>query len=311
MNESINWASTTPDLRWRRAGESGDGNDNHRRRGAPESTYTTNRGFYEENYGDAQADNNKRGGMFSFSYLLKMYRWCKYNCSAALICAAGVASSILSATVVATPLIQIASTLSILLSILVLWQRKKIRRLGTLRQQNNELRGHANYFKQERERLHRTLSRLDETCAELHSVPHELHRLTKNKNLDRVLEVIQEQELIQEQMRDAINKQIMQDILEVVMRVDRDKDWTLRPTEIETLIVRLGLNPMVEVNETKFRQMLLMAPNVSTIMQLIRALLERDDEYEHSDSVLKIKLDNFPSQQGNQSKSNEGPTEFD
>jgi hypothetical protein len=277
MEEPRRWTSSSPDLRWRTTA----GN----RKSSAAST-NANRGFVED-YGEEQA-SKRVGGRFA-GPLLSVWRWCRHNCTAALLCAAAVASSALSATVIQTNLVMVASSLSVLLSFVILLQRRKLRRLGTLRHQNNEIRRHANYFRQERERLHRTLDRLDETVADLHSVPHELHRLTKNRNLDRMLQIVKEQKEIQEQMRNKINQQVMQQILEVVMREDRDKDWTLRPTEIEALIVRLGLNPMVEINEHKFREMLLMAPNVTTVMQLLRALLERDDEYEHSDSVFRIK----------------------
>jgi hypothetical protein len=275
MQEPRRWASTSPDLRRTQAGN---------RKSAAGSTIA-DRGFVED-YGEEQASKRVRFG----GSILSVWRWCRHNCSAALLCAAAVTSSTLTATIIQTNLVIVASSLSVVLSCVIILQRRKIRRLGTLRHQNNELRRHSNYFRQERERLHRTLDRLDETVADLHSVPHELHRLTKNRNLDRMLQIIKEQKEIQEKLRHKINQQVMQQILEVLMREDRDKNWTLRPTEIEALIVRLGLNPMVEINEQRFREMLLMAPNVTTIMQLIRALLERDDEYEHSDSVFRIKM---------------------
>jgi hypothetical protein len=144
-------------------------------------------------------------------------------------------------------------------------------------------------MRQERERLHRTLDRIDEQVADLHAVPQELHRLSKNRNVDRLIDVVNEQKVLQEQMRQKINQQVMQQIMSLVVRVDRDRNWTLRPMEVEALIVRLGLIENIKFNEQRFRQMLTQDPTVTSIMRIIRSLLERDDEYQHGNPIFEVK----------------------
>jgi hypothetical protein len=90
-------------------------------------------------------------------------------------------------------------------------------------------------------------------------------------------------------MRQKINQQVMQQIMSLVVRVDRDRNWTLGPMEVEALIVRLGLIENIKFNEQRFRQMLTQDPTVTAIMRIIRSLLERDDEYQHGNPIFKVK----------------------
>lgn len=154
---------------------------------------------------------------------------------------------------------------------------------------NNELRRQVHYLRQERERLHRTLDRLDERAAELHHIPQELHKASKNQKVEKLIEIVQEQQELQEKIRQKRRQQIMQQILTIVVREDRDQNWSLKPTEIEKMIVRLGLVEGIEFNEVRFRELLTGDPSVTSVLQVIRSLLERDDEYELGASIFKFK----------------------
>ena len=134
------------------------------------------------------------------------------------------------------------------------------------------------------------MDRLDEQAADLHLIPKELQQLSKSQDVDRLLEILEEHKSIQEKMREKINQQVMQDIMSIVVRSDRDRNWTLRPTEVETLIVRLGGLEQIDLNERRFRQILGTNPTLGNVMEVIRSLLERDDEYQYGDPVFKVKL---------------------
>ena len=206
-----------------------------------------------------------------------------------LVAAMAIASSVASIQFTESTMVNVASSLTIFMILVLLLQQRKLRKYGTLRNQNNELRRQVHYMRQERERLHRTMDRLDENVAELHHVPQELHRISKNQNVDRLMAIVEEQKTLQEKIRVKINQQIMQQILTIVVREDRDQDWTLRPTEIEKIIVRLGLVEGIEFNESLLREKLTEDPSISTVMKIIRSLLERDDEYQHGSHIFRFK----------------------
>jgi hypothetical protein len=237
-----------------------------------------------EDYGDDPASK----GVFDNRWLC-LWRLRTLRVNPLLVAAVAVTASVASIQFIDSTMVTMASSLTIFMIFVLLLQQRKLRKFGTFRHKHNELRRQVHYMHQERERLHRTMDRLDESVAEMHHIQQELHRISKNQNLDRLLAIVQEQKELQEKIRVKINQQIMQQILTIVVREDRDQNWTLRPTEIEKIIVRLGLLEGIEFNVTLFRQMLTEDPSVSTVMKIIRSLLERDDEYQHGTPIFKFK----------------------
>ncbi len=257
----------------------------HKSSFSPADTPRSNdpRGFTED-YGNDRASK----GLFDSPWLC-LLRFRTWRVHPLLVATIGVAASVATIQFTDSTIVILASSLNIFMILVLLLQHRRLRKHGTLRQQNNELRRQSNYLRQERERLHRTMDRLDETIADLHHIPHELHRISKNQNVDRLLAIVVEQKKLHEKIRVKINQQIMQQILTIVVREDRDQSWTLRPTEVEKIIVRLGLVEGIEFNEALFRETLSNDPSVSTIMKIIRSLLERDDEYQHGTPIFKFK----------------------
>jgi hypothetical protein len=266
------WAST--DLRWR-----------HRSSSSPADTPRNDdpRGFVED-YGDGRASK----GVFDNRGLC-LWRLRTLRVNPLLVATVAAAASAASIQFTDSMMVTVASSLTIFMILVLLLQQRKLRKFGTFRNKHNELRRQVHYMHQERERLHRTMDRLDESVAEMHHIPQELHQISKNQNVDRLLAIVQEQKELQEKIRVKLNQQIMQQILTIVVREDRDQNWTLRPTEVEKIIIRLGLVEGIEFNETLFRQMLTEDPSVSTVMKIIRSLLERDDEYQHGTPIFKFK----------------------
>ena len=206
-----------------------------------------------------------------------------------ITCAIVVGSSVFAIQTANHAVVIIASLMSIGFAFLLLMQQRDLKRFGSLRKQNNELRKTANTLTLERERLLRTLDRMDLISSDLHHIPQALHKISRNKNVDRFLEVLEEREQLQEKMRENISQAVVQEIMRVVVRSDRDGDWTLKPTEIETLIVRLGFVDGIEVDQRRLRRMLMNEPSLSCVIKVIRSLLERDDEYEHPPTIIAIK----------------------
>jgi hypothetical protein len=245
-----------------------------------------------ESMDDEEASRDKRLHIQEVRQAYSMWNTFKSYCGVHLISALAVGSSVLTIQVTSSStLVTVASVLSIGFSVLLIIQQRKLKHLGTLRTQQNDLRKKIHYMRQERERLHRTLDRMDETVAELHHIPQELYKISRNKNVDRLLAVVREKGEIQEQMRARINQSILQQIIQVLVRADRDGNWTLRPMEIEAIIVRLGMVEGVEFHEQRFRKLVEAdnPPTVSTIMRVIRSLMERDDEYQHASPIFVIK----------------------
>jgi hypothetical protein len=240
------------------------------------------RGFVED-YGDDD------GSVKSTAQRLQTLWACRHNFTTNVFVVTTIVTCALTIQLTDDVKITTASILTIICSLILVNQQRKLRRLMSVRHQNNEIRRKLHYFRQEKERLHRASDRLDETAADLHQIPKQLHELSKNRNVDRLVTVIRQHKSIQEQIRQRLNQQVVQQIMSIVVNADRDSNWALRPTEVERLVLRLGLVEEMEFNEKRFREMIGPQPNLGSVMKVIRSLLERDDEYQHGDAVFKMK----------------------
>jgi len=90
-----------------------------------------------------------------------------------LLAMVAVLSSALCIHMTESLLAKIASTLTLFLTIVLLLQQHRLRSLGMMKRQNNELRRQTHYLRQERERLHRNMDRSDQHVADLNHIPHE------------------------------------------------------------------------------------------------------------------------------------------
>jgi hypothetical protein len=252
------------------------------------------RGGYDfvEDYGDADGSKKSRSlrGVVS-GPMICLITARRTLLSPAVMSAAAVMTSLISIQFVDSILVTVASVMTMGIALLLLLQQRKLRRMGNLRKVHNDLRRKANFFHQENQRLHRTQQRLDESVAELHYVPQELHKLAKNRNVDRLTEIVQENKQLQEQIRKKIQQRVMQQLLGVVVKADRDQDFALGPKEIDVLIMRMGAINGIEFNEQRFREMLKDDPSIHSIFKMLRFMQERDDEYQYgkSNAVFVIK----------------------
>ncbi|KAG7346367.1 hypothetical protein IV203_005435 [Nitzschia inconspicua] len=248
--------------------------------------------LYEDDYGE---DND--GGVAkkrSRQQLMTGPMICLTSCrrtvfSPAVLSAVAMISSLLSIQFVDSIVVTVASALNLGMGLLVLLQQRKLRRMGNLRREHDDLRRRANFFYQERERLHRAQERLDQTLAGLHYVPQELHKLSKNKDVHRLMEIVEEQKLVHEAIRKKIQQRVMQQLLGVVVKADRDQDFALGPREIELLVLRLRSVQDIEFHEERFREMLTDDPSIHSVIRMLRSMQERDDEYRYAEPVFVIK----------------------
>jgi hypothetical protein len=155
---------------------------------------------------------------------------------------------------------------------------------------------------QERERLNRTLSRLDDKMAALSNVPAELKkRLVQNgnTNCDRLVTIVEEQESIQEEIRKKIRQRVLQSIMNICVQADRDDNFCLTQSEIDVLISRLKLVEHIAFHEERLRSILSDDPTIKSILKVVRSLIDEDDKYKHGDPIFCLTLDNHTEKQRN------------
>ena len=72
--------------------------------------------------------------------------------------------------------------------------------------------------------------------------------------MDRLVTVVTEQNKVQKEMKDALTRDVVQDIMTAVFQVDRDRDFTMSKEEVQTLRLRLENFPGIVLNSQRFQE---------------------------------------------------------
>jgi len=196
------------------------------------------------------------------------------------VAAGAVGSSLLSYQLHHSILTKTMSISTLLLSPYAAYQKRKLRELGSLRQQQNSLRNETNEFQVQNEVLHRKLQRLDLSVTNLESIENELSLFAKDRTeLKRLKHVVERQNEVHKRMKKCLQNQVLQDILEVVVQADQDRDFQISPQELEVLALRMNGIAGVQFNERNFRALMAAGDRrISSVFTMIRTLMSDDDD---------------------------------
>ena len=178
-------------------------------------------------------------------------------------------------------LVTVSSGMTLVMGPYTAYQKRRLLELGTLRQQQNGLRKQTNGLVVENDRLNGQVQRLEGSVSRLEQTQDELNQLLPGwqNQQDRLQGVLDQTRTLQQQIRTALRRQVLESILTAVVRSDSDQDFQLTPTETELLIVRLRALPGIRFHERNFRQYMTDGDfTVAAVMQLIRKLMSDDDD---------------------------------
>jgi hypothetical protein len=192
------------------------------------------------------------------------------------LAAAAVASSLLSLQFCPhSPLVTVASVLTILLAPLMSFQSRKLKGRN-FRVIANELRQEINYCHVEQERLYRTLARLDSRMDQVHAVEKELRKYDPSQ-VNKLTRIVQEQAAIHKRTNRILQQRVIQTIMKVVVLADLDQDGHVGPREMEGLMLKLQNLPGVRLDEYKFRAKMAAGDrSLRTVMEIMRDLDDSD-----------------------------------
>jgi hypothetical protein len=194
--------------------------------------------------------------------------------------AAGAVGSSLLSYQLNSVLTKVAAVSTLVLGPYAAYQKRKLRLLGGLRQQQNALRHSTNDFQLQNEVLHRKLTRLDSSVSNLEAVEQELALYAKDDTeLRRLQHIVARQAEVHVAMRKCLQRQVVSDILEIVVGSDRDRDFAISAQELETMVLRMKALSGVRFNERNFRAHMADGDrSISCVMKMIRQLMMDDDD---------------------------------
>jgi hypothetical protein len=194
--------------------------------------------------------------------------------------AAGAVGSSLLSYQLHSVLTKVAAVSTLALGPYAAYQKRKLRLLGGLRQQQNALRYSTNDFQLQNEVLHRKLTRLDSSVSNLEAVEQELALYAKDDTeLRRLQHIVARQAEVHAAMRKCLQRQVVSDILEIVVGSDRDRDFSISAQESETMVLRMKALSGVRFNERNYRAHMAAGDrSISCVMKMIRELMMDDDD---------------------------------
>jgi hypothetical protein len=167
-------------------------------------------------------------------------------------------SSNLSLQVTHSWVMVLACTLTVLISLLVPWQRRRLQKLISLRHVQNETRLKVNRMWQQNERLYRHLTGLDQKVDRLRKIKADLNKLVGQQIVDtaKLVDICQQWKHVNARIREKLQQQVTTKIVAAVCSSDEDANFSLSPSEMERLILQLQMIPGVQMDESLFRQQL-------------------------------------------------------
>ena len=169
--------------------------------------------------------------------------------------------SVILTTLLSQPIIIvhiIMSTCVVVLAPVVTVQKVQLSALGTLREQQNELRTQINAFNQMNDELTKSVASIEDETEKIEQVNNELQIYAKSAGTtaDRLVELCQEQQDINTEMQQHLQAKVLQQIVTITLQSDTNQNYIVSENEMNVLIERLQQIPGVIFHVEAFRHIL-------------------------------------------------------
>eukprot|EP00985_Skeletonema_marinoi_P002657 scaffold1098_cov108-Skeletonema_marinoi.AAC.1 len=173
----------------------------------------------------------------------------------------------------------VAGALSSVIGPYAYYQQTKLTDILALKETHEAVKREVDRLSQENVRLNETVGELSDTIDRLEDVEQALDVITQTQgqSVDAFAEQVKENRDILGQMQKNLRANVLQNLLQVVIRSDRDDNMQIEFDEIDDLITRIKKINGVEVREDKFRDMITTSGgSLSTVMDIIKNLMAED-----------------------------------
>jgi len=188
-----------------------------------------------------------------------------------------------------------AGIIGALVSCGVIYFQEELRNEDTLRMVQNELRHKVNAFADENNQLAVTVTKLEEELVPLKETEAKLEQIA-TKNGGTVLKMkglLKTNKATLDKMRQSIEADVLNSMMDIVLKADRTEDGILSKSEVSALTLRLKMLPTIEVNEGLLKEALndISESNrqIAELMILFRQI--HDDTVPDEERVFKLSKD--------------------
>ena len=187
----------------------------------------------------------------------------------------------------------------------VYYQQTKLTDINAMKDIYNAMKREVGRLSEENRRLHNRTKDMEQTIDNLADMETALDVITgtQGHSVEAYAEQVEENEEILDQMEKNLKANVLQNLLQVLIRHDRDNDMRIEESEIDNLIRRIKMINGVDVVEEEFRELAMKAGgSLASIMDIIQKSMEGDDEGEGDElrsSVFVLKDSSIRSEKKN------------
>jgi predicted nuclease with TOPRIM domain len=115
----------------------------------------------------------------------------------------------------------------------------------------NDLRHKVNDFADENNKLSATVTKFEEQLVPLKETEAKLERIAEKNGstVEKMKQLLRTNRTTLQQMRENLEADVLNSMMDVVLKADRSEDGSLSASEISALTLRLKMLPTIEMNE--------------------------------------------------------------
>jgi len=184
----------------------------------------------------------------------------------------------------------IAGILTSLVGAYSYYQQTKLTDIVSLKQTHEAVKREVDRLAGENVRLNDTVGGLSNTMDKLEDVESALDVITQTQgqSVETFKEQVAENREILNQLQKQLRANVLQNLLQVVIRSDQDENMTIEEHEIDPLIDRITKINGVEVVKERFRDRIMSSGgSLSSVMDIIKNLMA--DDVSPGDEIFIIK----------------------
>mmetsp|Transcript_8280 Transcript_8280/g.12421 ORF Transcript_8280/g.12421 Transcript_8280/m.12421 type:complete len:355 (+) Transcript_8280:97-1161(+) len=172
------------------------------------------------------------------------------------------------------------------------YKESELKKIPTLRSMNNKLREDANNLERNVDQLSDAIDILEPEADRAAEVEGNLRKIADKQhvNVDKLVDLVKENEHILVNMRHNLRKRIVQDITAIVMKSDKDDDDNIDKKEAKELALKIALQLQaydVGFDTEKFLKVVAKDPSVTGVIAIVLKLLPKEEEEEEEEKEKK------------------------
>lgn len=205
------------------------------------------------------------------------------------IAGASVGTSVAAMIIQPVNIVFAAGGLSCVIGPYAYWQQRRLTDVIALQETHKALSEQVERLGKENKRLHETVAELSDTVDRLEDVEQALDVITQTQgqSIAAFEEQVNDNKDILSKMQSNLKANVLQNLLQVVIRSDKDENMTIEEHEIGDLIKRIKRINGVQVHEDKLREMITRSGgSLQCVMNIIRNLMS--DECPECEQIFTI-----------------------